>query len=312
MKLATYLYEETESFGIVTDGGICDLANVFPQGARSVLELLQAGPAAVRKARDLASDPKGPLIPHDNVQLLAPVPNPPKILALAGNYVEHIRESRLGKGLTSDPANDTVPRPFLMPSTAITGPDAEIPWCAYSRDIDYEIELAVVISSPCKRVSPEQAKSHIFGYTIANDISARSTTFAQGRAERPWDEFYDWLNGKWADGFCPIGPYLVSADEIGDPMDLELELTVNGETKQKETTGNMIFNVYEIVSFISHLMTLTGGDIIATGTPSGVGMASGNFLKGGDVISARIEKIGVLTNTLGPAPSSFYAPCIKG
>jgi 2-keto-4-pentenoate hydratase/2-oxohepta-3-ene-1,7-dioic acid hydratase in catechol pathway len=311
MRLATYLYEETESFGVVTDGGICDLRKDSPRAPQSVLELLQGGGEAIAGAQQAAKAERS-LIPHDGVQLLAPIPDPPKVLALAGNYVEHLRESRLGKGLTSDPARDTTPRPFLMPSTTITGPDAEIPWCVYSREIDYEIELAIVIGSRCKCVSPEQAKSHIFGYTIANDISARSTTFADGRAKRPWDEFYDWLNGKWADGFCPIGPYLVSSDEIGDPTNLKLELTVNGETRQKETTANMIFNVYEIVSFISHLMTLTPGDLIATGTPSGVGMADGNYLKGGDVITTRIDKIGVLTNTLGAPPQSFHAPCRKG
>jgi len=308
MKFATYLHRDRQSYGVVRSGGICDLPACWPDGPASMLELLQAGPQALQAAAARAARCDR-LIPQADVRLLAPIPNPPKVVALAGNYVKHIQESNLAKGLTSSPAVDTTPRPFLMPATAIAGPGTEIPWPCYSRQIDYEIELAVVIGSRCKCVPPDQAGQYIAGYTIANDVSARSTTFAEGRSRRPWDEFYDWLNGKWADCFCPIGPYLVTADEVGDPADLQLELTVNGRTRQKESTACMIFGVYEIVSFVSHIMTLTPGDVIATGTPSGVGMADGNYLAGGDVITCRIEKIGELTNTLGRPPASFYTPC---
>ena len=134
----------------------------------------------------------------------------------------------------------------------------------------------------------------ILGYTIANDVSARSCSFSDGREKRPRDDFFDWLHGKWADGFCPLGPWIVTADEVGAPMDLGISLDVNGQTRQNSRTSAMIFDVFELVSFISHIMTLTPGDVIATGTPSGVGMATGNFLKGGDVITCRIEKIGEL------------------
>jgi 2-keto-4-pentenoate hydratase/2-oxohepta-3-ene-1,7-dioic acid hydratase in catechol pathway len=308
MKLATFLHRGGESFGVVTAGGICRLPDCWADGPRSVLELLQAGPEALARAEQLAAECPRP-VPLDEVTLLAPVPNPPKILALAGNYVKHIRESNLAKGLTTSPALDTTPRPFLMPTTAITGTGTEIPWPRFSRQIDFEIELAVVIGSRCKCVSPAEAARHIAGYTIANDISARSTTFADGRSKRPWDEFYDWLNGKWSDAFCPTGPYLVTAAEAGDPTNLRLRLTVNGEVRQDETTASMIFDVYEIVSFLSHLMTLVPGDLIATGTPSGVGMGDGRYLSGGDVITCRIDNIGEITNTLGPAPAEFYTPC---
>jgi 2-keto-4-pentenoate hydratase/2-oxohepta-3-ene-1,7-dioic acid hydratase in catechol pathway len=231
------------------------------------------------------------------------------VIGLAGNYVQHIQESKLDKGLTAAPHADTVPRPFLMPATAVAAPGQEIPWPAYSREIDYEIELAVVVGSPARCVSPAQARACIAGYTIANDVSARSVTFAEGRARRPWDEFYDWMCGKWADGFCPMGPYLVTADEIGNPKTLRLQLRVNGQLRQDSEASAMIFDPYEIVSFLSHLMTLVPGDVIATGTPHGVGMATGSFLQAGDVISCRIDRIGELTNRLGPPPAAFYAPC---
>jgi 2-keto-4-pentenoate hydratase/2-oxohepta-3-ene-1,7-dioic acid hydratase in catechol pathway len=148
----------------------------------------------------------------------------------------------------------------------------------------------------------------LVGYTIVNDVSARSVTFVKNRTKRPWDEFYDWLNGKWADGFCPMGPYLLTADEIDDVQNLDMKLTVNGQVRQNANTSQMIYNVADIVSFLSHIMTLEAGDIIATGTPSGVAMATGNFLKAGDRIDASIEKLGILSNTLGPKPEKFYEP----
>jgi 2-keto-4-pentenoate hydratase/2-oxohepta-3-ene-1,7-dioic acid hydratase in catechol pathway len=195
-----------------------------------------------------------------------------------------------------------------MPSTAVTGPEQEIPWPLYSKTIDYELELAVVIGKKAKFVQSEDATDYVAGYTIADDISARSVTFSKNRAKRPWDEFYDWLNGKWADCFCPMGPYLLTADEIGDVQNLDMKLTVNGKIRQRANTSQMIYPVADIVSFLSHIMTLEPGDCIATGTPSGVAMATGDFLKAGDKIDATIEKLGTLTNTLGPRPEKFYEP----
>lgn len=199
----------------------------------------------------------------------------------------------------------------MKPSTTVTGPDAEIPWPVYSEQIDYEIELGVVVGQKIKCGDSEQAAAAVAGFTIVNDVSARSVTFKKNRKERPWDEFYDWLNGKWADGFLPMGPYLLTADEIGDVQNLEMELKVNGETRQKSNTGNMIYSVADIVSFISYIMTLEPGDIIATGTPAGVAVATGNFLKAGDSIECRIEKLGTLKNTLGDKPQKFYSPLLN-
>ena len=133
-----------------------------------------------------------------------------------------------------------------MPGTVITGPDTEISWPAFSEQIDYEVELAVVIGKSAKCISPPEALDYVAGYTIANDVSARSVTFKENRKERPWDEFFDWLGGKWADGFLPLGPYIVTADEIEDVQNLNLRLTVNGQVRQNASTSQMIFTVADI------------------------------------------------------------------
>ena len=311
MKLASYVHQGRASYGVVREDGVADVPTQWPTGPATLLEAMQAGEPAVAEISRLGKSPAG-AIPLEKVKLLAPLPQPPKLIGLAVNYVEHHNEYDRGNALPGDPKLHTTPRPFLMPSTCVIGPGDEIPWPSYSKQIDYEIELAVVIGGRAKGVSAQEARRHIFGYTIANDVSARSCTFSQGRQKRPRDDFFDWLHGKWADGFCPLGPWIVTADEIGDPMNLELALTVNGEVRQKARTSAMIFNVFELVSFVSHIMTLAPGDVIATGTPSGVGMATGNYLKGGDAISCRIEKIGELSNRLSMPPDKFYAPCEAG
>ena len=308
MKLASYRRSGVESFGRLSEEGFCDVPSAWPDGPATLLAALQAGQQALDRIARL-SPAGGHWLAPQEVQLLAPIPSPPKLIGLAGNYVKHLRESNLAKGLSDSPAIDTTPRPFLMPATAVAAPLQEIPWPRYSTQIDYEVELAVVIGSRCKEASSEQARRCIAGYTIANDVSARSVTFADGRAKRPWDEFYDWLHGKWADGFCPMGPVLVTADEIGDPSTLNLSLAVNGEIRQQACAAQMIFSTAQIVSFVSHIMTLLPGDIIATGTPEGVGMASGNYLHGGDVLTCRIDRIGELTNRLSSPPKDFYTPC---
>ena len=309
MKLATYIHDGTESYGVVTDGGIVDARVTWPDGPASVLEFLGAGRPALKRLAELTSGGGAP--PLDDVTLLAPIPQPPKVIGLAVNYVAHHDELQRPADMPSAPRQTTTPRPFIMPATAIAAPGAEIPWPAYSRQIDYEIELAVVIGRTARRVTPEDAMDYVAGYTIANDVSARSVTHAEGRAERPKDAFFDWLHGKWADGFLPTGPYLVTADEIPDPDNLDLELTVNARTRQKANSSLMIFPVAEIVAFISQIMTLTPGDIIATGTPWGVGAAEGRFLEPGDVITCRIDGLGELTNTLGQPPENFYEPCLS-
>ena len=309
MKLVTYLHNESISCGILADDRLIDIPSAWqgPNPPRSVKEILQRNSACLTKLAELAGS-ADIFTPLDSVKLLAPIPRPGKVIALAGNYSEHIREAGLTLGLSDSPRTTTVPRPFLMPPTVVIGPNEQIPWPTYSEQIDYEIELAVVIGKKAKCVSPDDALDAVAGYTICNDVSARSVTFAKSRAERPWDEFYDWLNGKWADGFLPMGPHLLTADEVADVQNLDMELKVNDRVRQKANTSQMIYPVADVVSFLSHIMTLEPGDVIATGTPAGVAMATGKFLQPGDTIECTIEKLGTLTNTLGQRPEKFYQP----
>ncbi len=313
MKLVSFERNDSASCGILLDEGVLDIQSQWdgPDAPRSVMEILQRGQTCFERLIELTNQATD-LLPLESVRLLAPIPRPGKCIALAGNYSEHIKEASLTRGfsvgLSDSPRLTTVPRPFIMPSSAVAGPDDEIPWPVYSETIDYELELAIVIGKKTKCVQAADALDFVAGYCIANDVSARTVTFKTGRVERPWDEFYDWLNGKWADGFLPMGPYILTADQIDDVQNLNMELKVNDQIKQKANTGQMIYPVADIVSFLSHIMTLEPGDIIATGTPSGVGLATGNYLKTGDRIEASIQKLGALTNTLGPKPETFYEP----
>ncbi len=309
MKLVTFTQRDTVSCGVLTEKGIVDIPSVWPEAdaPETLLEVLERGTDVLSKLKKLSLSATR-FIPLNSIKLLAPLQRPGKIIALAGNYSEHIKEAGLSLGLSDSPRQTTVPRPFLKPFTCVLNPGDEIPWPVYSEKIDYELELAVVIGKKIKCVEIASALDAVTGYTIINDVSARNATFAKGRVKRPWDEFYDWLIGKWADGFLPMGPYLATSDEIPDVQNLKMELKVNGETRQKANTAQMIYSVADIVSFLSFVMTLEPGDIIATGTPAGVAMASGKFLQAGDRIEGSIEKLEVLTNTLGPRPVEFYEP----
>jgi len=309
MKLVSFRQQNIAKPGLFTKKGIIDITLNWPDSnpPRSVKQILIRGDKCLETLALIEKNCDN-FLNENSVKLLAPIPNPPKILALAGNYTKHIIEAGLKLGLSDSPAKTTVPRPFIMPGSVINHPESTIPWPTYSKDIDYEIELAIIIGKTAKNITPSETLDYIAGYTVANDISARSVTFKQARAERPWDEFYDWLNGKWADGFLPIGPCIVTKDEIPDVQNLELTLKVNGQVRQNANTFSMIHSVAEIVSFISNLMTLQPGDIIATGTPEGVGMADGRFLEPGDNIECEIEKIGTLKNSLSQRPENFYQP----
>jgi 2-keto-4-pentenoate hydratase/2-oxohepta-3-ene-1,7-dioic acid hydratase in catechol pathway len=311
MKLITYSRNDWISVGLLTGDELIDIPSIWPgpNPPRTIKEILTRGPACLARLAELA-DSADIFTPLNSVKLLAPVPRPNKVIALAGNYSEHIKEAGLSLGLSASPRRTTVPRPFLMPPTVVIGPDEEIPWPAYSEQVDYEIELAVVIGSKAKHIKPEEALDAVAGYTIANDVSARSVTFAEARAKRAWDEFYDWLNGKWSDGFLPMGPYLLTKEGVDDVQNLDMQLTVNGRVRQQANSSEMIYSVADIVSFLSHIMTLEPGDVIATGTPAGVAMATGEFLRPGDVIECTIEKLGILKNTLGESPKEFYEPLV--
>lgn len=309
MKLITYSRNESISVGILTDDVIIDIPSIWPgpNPPRSIKQILTQGQDCLAKLAELA-DLTDIFTPLDSVKLLAPIPRPSKVIALAGNYSEHIKEAGHALGLSDSPRETTVPRPFIMPPTVVTGPDEQIPWPAYSEQVDYEIELAVVIGKEAKCIQPGDALDAVAGYTIANDVSARSVTFTKERAKRPWDEFYDWLNGKWSDGFLPMGPYILTADEVDNVQNLDMTLKVNGRIRQQANTSQMIYSVADIVSFLSHIMTLEPGDVIATGTPAGVAMATGDFLQPADTIECAIENLGTLTNTLDKKPKKFYEP----
>ncbi|MGD9110656.1 MAG: fumarylacetoacetate hydrolase family protein [Phycisphaerales bacterium] len=309
MKLLSYSKDGITSCGVFIGNEIIDIPSNFkgPNAPKTLVDVLRQGTGDLDKLTEL-SKTSASRISINSVKLLAPVPKPDKVIALAGNYSEHIKEAGLSLGLSDSPRQTTVPRPFLMPPSVVIGDGDIIAWPAYSEQIDYELELAVVIGKTAKCVTIKDAPNYIAGYTIANDVSARSVTFKTNRAVRPWDEFYDWLNGKWSDGFLPMGPYLVTADEIENVQNLDMQLTVNGKVRQRANTSQMIYSVTDIVSFVSHLVTLEPGDVIATGTPSGVAMATGQFLEAGDIIECTIEKLGSLKNTLGPKPKQFYQP----
>jgi 2-keto-4-pentenoate hydratase/2-oxohepta-3-ene-1,7-dioic acid hydratase in catechol pathway len=175
-----------------------------------------------------------------------------------------------------------------------TGDPITIP--ADSDTLDYEIEVAAVIGKPSRHIPIAQANNHLAGYTVFNDVSARTLKIAENRKEREGDDLFDWLLGKWCDSFAAIGPYLVTPDEAGDPNELEMALKVNGELRQHSSAGEMIFTIPEAISFLSRFVTLRPGDLLCMGTPGGVGAASATYLRSGDLVEASIDKLGTLVN----------------
>lgn len=229
----------------------------------------------------------------DEVQRLVPILMPNKIVLLAGNYAKHVQERG---GIAAERA-ETFPYLFLKPpSTTLTNPGDPIVIPAASPDhVDWECELGVVIGRECRNVAEADALSYVAAYTIVNDITDRKFTPNPDRKTRERDKFFDWLHGKWHDTFCPMGPCLLSADGV-DPQDMRILLKVNGDVKQDASTAQMVFPVAAVIAFVSSLMTLEPGDVISTGTPSGVGSATGTYLKPGDLVEASIDRIGVLRN----------------
>jgi 2-keto-4-pentenoate hydratase/2-oxohepta-3-ene-1,7-dioic acid hydratase in catechol pathway len=284
MKLVTFQIDGTVRHGLLH--GEPDRGSVVDLGPGDLLALVESGALGLERAAQ-TSAPR-----HDvaAVRLMAPLLRPPKLLALARNYQDHITE---GGGQPVDKQR-IIPKLFLKPSSAIIGPDQPLCLPTVSHTTDWEVELAVVIGKRCRNVGLQDALDAVFGYTIANDVSARTTDWGVERDSDVWNEFFDWLNGKWPDGFAPLGPYVLTADEIPDPQSLDLSLHLNGERKQHSNTREMISTVAETIVFASRFMILEPGDVIETGTPSGVGATSGTYVKSGDVMEARIEKLGTL------------------
>ncbi len=254
----------------------------FPKIKRTIFEILSLVEKTPKEIRGI--------LPLSKVKLQAPVPKPGTIYCLARNYTDHILEFH-EKVMEQD---KMVPPLFIKPQTCVTGPGASVVLPKVGQKIDWEAELAVVIGKKAKYVVPERALQYVFGYTCMLDISERGLKIRERMEDRGRDKFFDWLNGKWMDTFAPQGPWIVTRDEIKDPQNLNISLSVNGVEKQKGNTGQMIFPVAEIISYLSRIVTLMPGDIISTGTPSGVGAPSGTFLKNGDFIEMSIEKVGSL------------------
>ena len=229
--------------------------------------------------------------------LLAPIPSPRRnVFCVGRNYLDHVKEGDAKRGLqTPVPLH---PQFFTKPPTSVIGTGAFIEVePQVSEQIDYEIELAVVIGRAVRNIAPAQAHEAIFGYTILNDVTARDL-------QRRHDQ---WFKGKGLDSFCPIGPWVITSDAVADPYDLSLELRVNGELRQSDNTRNMHFKLDRIISELSQGMTLLPGDIIATGTPAGVGyaMTPPQFLKPGDTVECHIGQIGTLRNPVRLRTSTF-------
>jgi 2-keto-4-pentenoate hydratase/2-oxohepta-3-ene-1,7-dioic acid hydratase in catechol pathway len=231
-----------------------------------------------------------------DVKLEAPIKRPGKLICLAGNYRAHIAES----GFTAPAQSEVFTQQlFLKPATCITGDRDPILFDKPNVLVGWETELAVVIGKRGKHIDPAHAQEYIFGYTILNDVSERRfNSRIANRTKREMDGFLDWLAGKWFDSFAPCGPWIVTADEIPDPHNLEIKLTVNGQIRQQGNTCDMIFKIPEQLAYISSIMTLEPGDIISTGTPVGAGVAGDSSLHEGDELVCEIERIGSLRNTV--------------
>ena len=285
MKLLTYLHDNTPTPGLLRDDQtIVNLSSIAPD----LLALIDGGPAALEQARALAG---APTIPLPATRLLAPIHNPRRnVMCVGKNYAEHTRESYEARGQSVEAID--YPVIFTKATTCVNGPYDDIPFdAAVSTQIDYEAELAVIIGRPVKNASRDEALAAIFGYTVLNDVTARDLQTLHKQ----------FFKGKSLDGSCPIGPWIVTADEIPDPYALRITCHVNGELRQDSAAETMTFDIPTIIGHLSRGMTLLPGDIIATGTPSGVGFAMKPpvFLRPGDVVECAIAGIGTIRNRIG-------------
>lgn len=272
MRFITFEQGGTARPGVLADSStVVDLSSL----GNSLLELI-ADPELAAKAKAAA----GPKYKLADVKLLAPIPTPRKLICVGLNYREHAIE-------THTPIPDT-PTIFNKFATAVIGPGANIVLPKVSNSPDFEAELAFVIGKGGRHIKAEDWREHIFGYTLINDVSARDYQRATSQ----------WLMGKTFDTFAPMGPWIMTADEIADPHNLAIQLEIDGEMMQNSNTNELIFKIPDLVAFLSSVFTLQPGDIVSTGTPSGVGMARTpkRFLKPNETVTVRIPAIGELTN----------------
>lgn len=291
MKLLTFLFNGENKLGVKTEQGIVDVSSAAAFTLQEhiptdVMEVIHGGKEACLVLENFINDldlsNSDYVLNEEDLKWEPCVTNPEKIICVGLNYRRHADE-------TNAPYPE-VPILFNKFNNTLTGHNKEIAVPKVTDKLDYEVELAIVIGKKAKYVTKEEALDYVFGYCVVNDLSARDLQLRT----------HQWLLGKSCDDFSPLGPYLVSADEVGDPNNLRIKTTVNGEVRQNSNTSDMIFYCDEIVSYISQHMTLTPGDIILTGTPEGVvlGMPENEqvYLKPGDEVTVEIEKLGKLTN----------------
>jgi len=287
MRLVTFARAGRAKLGIEIvwhgETRIVDLSQVQPHLPMDMVDFLQAGASAwSAAAQAAAAADERCLVPHGGASILAPVLRPGKLLCVGHNYFDH-----MGAGRTEPPEYPTF---FCKTNNTIIGPGQPIVAPRATKEVDYEAELAVVIGLRCRAVTQEQALAFVAGYTIFNDVSARDY---QKRTSQ-------WMIGKSFDTFGPMGPALVTSDEIPDPGQLDLWLTLNGREMQRANTRNMIFSVPYLISYLSRVMTLEPGDLISTGTPAKTELAHTipPFMKPGDLVSIHVSGIGELTNPI--------------
>ncbi|MAE67037.1 MAG: 5-carboxymethyl-2-hydroxymuconate isomerase [Phycisphaeraceae bacterium] len=313
MKLTTFTHDRQQKIGavIADESLVVDLEAADRRAARrekreradffgDMLGFFDAGGKALRLAKQLVREVDDGKAKADgrithrlrSVRIGAPMPNPRKIFCLAGNFADHVAESVAKLGVKRP-----TPRVFMKPpSNTVIAPGSPILLPPVTNAIDWEGELAVVMGRKAKGVKAKQALRYVGGYTIMNDVSERKLNLKRRKAYAAFDEFFDWLNGKWLDSFAPQGPWIVTSDEIRDPQTLDISTYVNGDRKQHNNTRQMLSTVARTIEYISEIITLEPGDLISTGTISGVGAASGTFMKPGDKVEIRISRIGSLKN----------------
>ncbi len=280
MKLATFELDGRERICLVRGDGLIDLSQAAPALPQEMISLIAAWPSAERSLRALES--MKPHLKLSGVRLKAPVPRPQKILAIGLNYLDHIEESGQQK-----PERQIW---FSKLPNAVNGPHDPIQIPKASTAIDYEAEMVAIIGKRCRHVSKADAPGAVFGYAAGNDVSVRDWQFHTPQ----------WILGKSFDTHAPFGPWIVTADETGDPHALGIRCLVNGQMRQNSNTKNLVFNIFDQIALLSQAMTLEPGDVIFTGTPGGVGFAARPpvFLKPGDVVRVEIDRIGALEATM--------------
>jgi len=272
---------------------VIDLAKATPDLPENMLDFIARGDAALAEAK-LALDSNLHRLNLAQVQLLAPIPRPLRnIICIGKNYRDHVQELQSSGSACGDKTDELPAKPivFTKATTSVIGPGESIPvWLDATQSADYEGELAVIIGKTGRSISQDRAFEYIYGYTIINDVTSRGLQ----------REHQQWFMGKSLDGFCPMGPAIVTADEIADVTQLRIQTWINDELRQDGCVASLIFDIPTLIETLSRTMTLEPGDIIATGTPAGVGMGYNppRFLKKGDQVKIMIEPIGTLENSV--------------